>query len=769
MVMPLQQAFDAAFSLHKQGRIAQADQAYRRILQTHPDHLGALQLGGAAALQLRQYPRALDLLSRAIQQDPTDPSLFNNRGLVRHNLGQTPEALSDFDHALSLHPNYAEAFNNKGTALRKAGRDREALACFQNAIRLRPPFFDALVNQGHVLCQMDDHASALLSYQRALQLQPQHAPTLVCQGDCCTKLGQVEEALALYEKAKKIQPNDIGTWLKVADLHRTAGRMSKALDEVHSALKQCPDQAEAHNYIGNLYHALGDDLQAVQHHQRAMALNPGFPDPKVHLGQALTSLGQLPEACAAYEAAWQQQPDRPYLLGTWIHSQMKLCQWAGVEDRIHHLATALNEGHPVANPFITMSLIDAPDTQCQAARRYFLDKHATQVPPPPFPKRGTGERARIGYVSADFKDHAVSYLTQDLYTLHDRGQFEVHGFSLKKPKETEFHKNLVSRFDHFHDLSDMSDAEACRFIRDQQIDIAVDLGGYTLDSRPSLFAMRCAPIQVNHLGFPGTTGSTVHDYIVGDRIVTPLDDAQHFSEAIIQLPHSFQVNPVSRPRPDHPITRADAGLPPHAFVYCAFNNPYKILPNVFARWMRILHGTPDSVLWLYADHPQTQDNLRQAAAFQGIDASRLVFARQVPYAEYVQRYELADLFLDTHPYNAGTTASDALWAGLPVLTLKGQSFVSRMAASLLSAVGLAELITESASAYEQLAIDLAHNPSRLSSMKAHLLSKRADLSLFATQAWVRHMELAYRQALATCHAGKPPQHIQVPDTGVSNA
>ncbi|HEX5784129.1 MAG TPA: hypothetical protein VFY35_05320, partial [Burkholderiaceae bacterium] len=239
------------------------------------------------------------------------------------------------------------------------------------------------------------------------------------------------------------------------------------------------------------------------------------------------------------------------------------------------------------------------------------------------------------------------------------------------------------------------------------------------------------------------------------------------SEAIIQLPHSFQVNPASRPRPDLPLTRADAGLPSHAFVYCAFNNPYKILPSVFARWMRILHSTPDSVLWLYADHPQTQGNLRQAAAAQGIDANRLVFARQVPYAEYLQRYELADLFLDTHPYNAGTTASDALWSGLPVLTLKGQSFVSRMAASLLNAVGLPELITESATAYEQLAIDLAHKPSRLSSMKEHLISKRADHPLFATREWVRHLEHAYGQALETLRAGKAPQHIQVPGTGAS--
>jgi hypothetical protein len=364
----------------------------------------------------------------------------------------------------------------------------------------------------------------------------------------------------------------------------------------------------------------------------------------------------------------------------------------------------------------------------------------------------------VGYFSADYKNHPVAFLIAELFELHDRDQFEIYAFSLVKACDA-MSSRLQKAFDHFIDIDGMSDIEVAKLARDKSIDITVDLSGFTTDCRTGIFSHRAAPIQVNYLGYPGTMGADYIDYIVADKILIPPDSQSHYSEKVIYLPNSYQVNDRKRLISERKFTRQELGLPEHGFIFCCFNNNYKILPATFEGWMRILKVVEGSVLWLFQDNAWAVDNLKKEAQKQGIDAQKLVFADRMPLSEHLARHRQADLFLDTLPYNAHTTTSDALWTGLPVLTLQGQSFASRVAASLLSAIGLPELITSSQEEYEALAIELALNPTKLADIKLRLVNNRLSAPLFDTPLFTKNLEAAYTKMYDHYQNDLKPEHI----------
>lgn len=761
--MNIQNKFQQAYTLHAQGNIIAAAQLYAEILKLHPNHLESLQLSGAAALQLKNYQKSYELLTKAINIDSNDPSLLNNRGLALQNIEKLSEALDDFNKALLLNPTYAEALNNKGTVLRKMGKQSDALLCFEHALKARPNFFDAIVNQGSIFAEQMHYKSALNNYNAALRISPRHVTTLVKRGDCLLSMKQGDAAFSDYLQATAITPQYTEAWLKAAKILKDQREYEKSINILTNALNYLPKESTIHNFIGNLYHENFDYTNAIIHYEKSINLDPKFVDPYVHMGNSLTSIGKLAEASDMYQKGWLLNKERPYLLGTLIHSKMKICDWKDFNHLIDEMKTLSQSNIATSNPFVTLSFCDDPKIQLDTAKIYFKNKFKKTANHQQSKTHIKNDRIRIGYISADFREHAVSYLTTDLFSLHDRNDFEVYGFSTQQCTATNFQNELISHFDHFHDISKKSDDDAHKFIQNLSIDIAIDLGGYTLNSRPSIFAMRCAPIQINFLGYPATTGSDVHDYIIADDIVAPLSESMNFSESIIQLPHSFQVNPINRPQSFNPKNRSDVGLPLDAFVFCAMNNSYKITPTIFKQWTQILAQTPNSILWLYADNKETENNLKKQATEHNISIDRLFFAPKLGYADHLQRYELADLFLDTYPYNAGTTASDALWMGLPVLTLKGNTFVSRMAASILRSVELTELISDSAEMYTKKAIELGNNIQKTQAIKKLLLEKRNEFNLFNTSIWVKYLEYAYKTALIRAKSGEAPQHIQVPD------
>jgi predicted O-linked N-acetylglucosamine transferase (SPINDLY family) len=503
---------------------------------------------------------------------------------------------------------------------------------------------------------------------------------------------------------------------------------------------------------------LGDALAS---YDKALTLNPNDADACLNRGNALKNLKRLGDALASYDRALALKPDIEFLFGTRLHTKMKLCNWEGFAESVDQLIVDVSQGKLVTEPFVLLGLVDNPDLHLRSSRVYGDKNFKRQDVLGPITKRAPIGKIRIGYYSGDFRSHAVSYLMAELFELHDRSRFDVYGFSLSLDQKDEMRQRVSAAFDRIIDVFGMSNREVAKLSRELEIDIAIDLGGYTTDSRTGIFAERAAPIQVSYLGYIGTMGVDYLDYVIADKTVIPPESQSNFTEKVVYLPDSYQVNDSKRKISDRQFTKQELGLPEEGFVFCCFNDNYKVLPTTFDGWMRILKAVEGSVLWLLEDNPAAAANLRKQAELRGVDSKRLIFAHRVPFEDYLARYRAADLMLDTLPYNAGATASDALWANLPVLTHIGKSFVSRMAASLLNAIHLSELITTTQDEYEAKAIELAKHPNRLREIKDKLELNRLTTPLFDTRLFAKHIEAAYVAMYDRYQAGLPPDVIEV--------
>ena len=440
---------------------------------------------------------------------------------------------------------------------------------------------------------------------------------------------------------------------------------------------------------------------------------------------------------------------------------MKVCDWAGFDESVESISAKVRAHKKTASPFISLALTGSSLVHQQCTYIYVDDKFPFNPALGPIPKRFKKEKIRIGYFSADFHNHATGYLMAELFELHDKSQFELIGFSFGPIKKDEMRQRLEKSFDQFIEVREKTDSDIAQLSRNLNIDIAVDLKGFTQDSRMGIFSYRAAPIQVNYLGYPGTMGAEYFEYIIADKTLISAQSQQFYSEKIVYLPNSYQVNDRQRVISDKQFTRLELGLPETNFVFCCFNNNYKILPETFNGWMRILNAVEGSVLWLFEDNSWVMTRLKQEAEKHGIDSKRLVFAKRMSITEHLARFRQADLFLDTLPYNAHTTASDALWTGLPVLTLMGESFASRVAASLLNAIDLPELITTTQSEYEVLAIELGKNIEKLNVLKQKLITNCLTGPLFNTPLFTKHLETAYMQMMDRYWEGLPLDHIYI--------
>lgn len=604
-----------------------------------------------------------------------------------------------------------------------------------------------------------------------------------------------EFAVAVWwsKKAIELAPQLPEAWFNLGVALAGEGKRVEAIRALEEASARAQNDANAQNSIGLRFIELLAHGQAEQCLMRAMMLLPTFFFPYVNLAKlrahqkrfeeaelaarkavalnpqsskAWSSLATILFALKRYQAAADGfrkslalDPEEKYLEGSLIHAQILTCSWETLATDLPRLFGHLAQGKVACMPFPVLALTESLSLQRKAAELYAADQFASSVlnntPKPPQASR----KIRIGYFSADFRDHPVSHLLVETLELHDRSDFEVIGFSFSPDTQDKMRQRVVAAFDQFMDCHAKTDAEVVALSRDLGIDIAVDLGGYTEDARTRVFAMRAAPVQVSYLGYLGTMGVPFIDYLIADKTIIPDEYRHGYVEKIAYLP-SYQANDSKRQIAEQTYTREELGLPPAGFVFCCFNHNYKITPEAFDGWMRILSRVEESVLFLYADNDQVVENLRKEARKRGVAADRLVFAGRVERSLYLARYRVADLFLDTFPYNAGTTASDALWAGLPVLTRMGESFSSRVAASVLTALDLLELITSSQKEYEELAIELASKPQLLQQIKRKLSEHRLTQPLFDSRSFTRNLEQAYRKMHERALDGLPPDHIQ---------
>jgi predicted O-linked N-acetylglucosamine transferase (SPINDLY family) len=504
---------------------------------------------------------------------------------------------------------------------------------------------------------------------------------------------------------------------------------------------------------------------AVASHDAAISFAPNHAQAFMNRGIALNELGRHAEAVDSFNQAIALAPEIPYLLGTRLHVNMQMCDWRHYQEQLTVVLEAVKNDQPASLPFPLLALTSDPDLQQRAARNWIQAKHPGRKQVLPFSKRTTKPRLGIGYFSADFHHHPVAQLIAGLFEAHDRTKFEVYAFSSGPDARDAMRLRLEQGFEHFIDVKAETDAQVVVRARELALDIAVDLSGLTTGCRPSVFAARVAPVQINYLGYPGTMGASYMDYILADETLITPESESFFTEKVIYLPHSYQPNDRKRTVSQHAFTRAELGLPENAFVFCCFNNNFKITPETFDRWMAILRAVPEGVLWLLQASEHTAHNLRQEAQERGVSPERLIFAPKVPTDQYLARQRCADLFLDSLPYNAHTTTSDALWVGLPVLTCMGQAFASRVAASLLRAVELPELITKDGDAFEARAIELARDPAQLQALRKRLEENRLRAPLFDIERLARAIEDAYIQVHARREAGHPPASLRIADSG----
>lgn len=567
----------------------------------------------------------------------------------------------------------------------------------------------------------------MASCDQAVALKPNHAPAYLLRGNMLRALDSRKAALSDYEQAIAIDPND-------ATAHCNRGAALLLLDRVDDALASF---------------------------DRAIAINPDYVEAYFHRGYSLRMLNRFDSAAVAYKTVATLAPDFEFLPGTRLEADMHVCDWREFYHLVDQIVAGIESEAHVSHPLIFMALMDSPRLQLKVAQTWARFACPADDSLGPILPRARRRKITVGYLSNDLREHPIGRLLTELIEIHDRSRFEVIAFSFGPKTGDEWQQRLEAAFDKFIDVRENSNYEIASLTRSLHVDIAVDLGGYSTGNRANIFAMRAAPVQVSYLGYLGTMGASYIDYIVADRtVVTPTSEG-HFSEKVIYLPDVHQVNDRKRRIADKVFSREELGLPPIGFVFCCFNTSYKILPATFAGWMRILMAVPGSVLLLYAGHETAEMNLRASAGHHGVDPARLVFAKRLPPAEYLARHRAADLFLDTLPYNAGTTASDALWAGLPVLTLAGQSFASRIAASLLTAIGVPELITSTQQQYERLAIELSLNPGRLAQIRAKIQDNRLSSPLFDTPRFARNLEAAYIAIHDRYQAGLSPDHIKL--------
>jgi protein O-GlcNAc transferase len=745
-------------ALARTGRMAEAAASLERAIALQPDNANALGNRGIVLMHLNRLDEALASLDGAIALFPQHVAAYANRGNLLLRLNRPDEALASYDRALALDPNNVDAHFNRGVALAQVERPEEAVASYERALALAPDHVDALNNRGTALAGLGRSEEAFESYRRALALAPQHPPVLFNLGELLHQFGRFEEAERCYGQAVAAEPGHVQARFRQAVTLTDLQQFGAAAACYERLVALAPNLGHAFNNLGFVQHKLGRIDEALANSTRAAALIPDSAEVWLNLAAVRSTHGDPQGAIADADRALALDPTIRGGVGMRLTYGFDICDWHDADRLFAILEEQIAAGVAAAAPFQLLALKDDPALQRAGAELYAHALCPPSAAPAP-PCHARGERFRIGYFSADFHEHATMRLLAEMIEAHDRSRFELIGFSFGPDQQDRWRARAVAAMDRFIDVSAMTDRAVAELARTLKVDIAIDLKGFTKHFRMGIFAERAAPIQAAFLGFPGTSGTPYIDYFIADPIVVPEGCESSFTEKILRLPGSYQPNCRSVAVEPFVGGRAALGLPEDVIVYCCFNQNYKITPTVLDGWLRILARVERSLLWLWADRDVTRANLRAYAAAAGLDPDRLVFASRLPAAAHLARLPLADLFLDTSPYGAHTTASDALRMGLPVLTAPGASFVSRVAASLLHALDLPELVAADRPAYERRAIELGEDRAQLAAIRRKLAANIDGAPLFDPADFARKIERGYVAIYERCEAGRPPDHL----------
>ena len=692
------------------GRLDDAERTLGQILKAQPKNADALSFLSVISAFRLDFDKALIYISKSIEQNPKNSNAYTNKGNILKELGRLDEANLAYIKAIRLDSRNHEAFNNLGNLQQEFGLYSDAIANYEKAIALVPNYAEAYSNKGNALAKLGEYQKSLDMYARTIHLKPDYFDVWLNRSFALNKLKRFHEALDSCDQAIAINPASPLAW------------MDK----------------------GNILSENGLYQDSIKHFDKALSLNPSFEKAWANRGSALTQLRKYEDALLSFQKAFSINSKLGYFLGDIINLKQQLAAWDGLGDDLIEMQRGVSNDLAMIDPFKFCSAIDSPAGALNAAKKWVTIQFPHKILLPAIEKV-SHKKIRIGYFSADFKNHPVAFLLAELFELHDRDQFEIYAFSVMgAPEDDKMRHRLSQAFDEFLDLETKTEIEVAQIARDLEIDIAVDLGGHTQHAPTGIMSYRAAPIQVNYLGYPGTMGAEYMDYIIADPTVIPAEAQQFYSEKIVYLPDTYMVDDSKRLPSNKIFTRQECGLPETGFVFCCFNNGYKFNERMLQSWSNILNATANSVLWISENNPVFRKNLASEFNKRGIDSARIIFAKRLDsMADHLARLSVANLFLDTHPFNAHTTAVDALKAGTPILTCLGQAFAGRVAASLLNTVGLPELVANSLDEYEKIEIELAANPNRLQDIRQRLSENRLISPLFNTGKYTKNLESAY--------------------------
>ena len=704
-----------AISLHQKNKFAEAREIYDSILKNEPNNFEALQLIAAINLQDKKYLLATIQLKNALKVEKKHAYIYNNLGIGLKGLQKYEEAIVNFDEAINIDKDYIDAF----------------------------------FNLGNTYLDLKNPEKAIVNYKKVIELNPDHIHALNNLGNCFVATKKLDLALTHYQNALTIDPSFIPVYANCGDVYGEMQEFKKSIDCYVKAIEGGYQSPQVFTKLGASYASLNLLDLALQSYQSALAIDPRFGNAIVNSGCALLDKKLHNLAHNAFSKALLSEGVYPYLRGLFQINQMYIAQWNDFESQVSLILSDINANINCIRPFDFLALIDSPDGALKAAKMLVNDKYPNkEYVLDPINTNRPNKKIKIAYFSPDFLNHAGATLIAELIELHDRSKFEIYGFSFSADASDVYSKRLRASFDKFIDVSSLNDIEVANLSRSLNIDIAIDRNTHTKNNRLNIFSYRAAPIQVNFLGYPGTSGTDYIDYIIADHHVIPENNRVFFSEKIAYLQNSYQPNDRKKTISAKNFSRIDCNLPEHAFVYCCFNNIYKITPLTFKVWMSILSSTQGSVLWLLHESDLASENLKKEATICGVEPSRLIFAPKIEHPEHLARQKLADLFLDTLPYNAHTTASDALWVGLPILTCAGNSFQSRVACSLLMSIGAPELITYNYDEYISLAIELAKSPTKLNAIKDLISQNKFTSPLFDSESYTKNLEELFIEMVA---------------------
>jgi predicted O-linked N-acetylglucosamine transferase (SPINDLY family) len=756
--------YNLGVTLQKLNRLDEALFSINKALNLNPVDYEALIFQGNIFQELNLAHNAIIAYKQAIKINPDYSKAYYSCGLVCQKLKCFNEALIYYDRAIEIDPLYLKAYNNRGILLHDLNRLVDALRDYDKVIDINSFNFEAWRNRGEVLQDLNRFKESLTSYDRAIEIKKDYAEAYFCRGLLLQKNKYFEEAVSSFALAIEIKPDFAQAYSNMGNILQELKRYEEALASFDRAIELKPDYAHAYSNRGNLFQDLNRYKEALADYGHAIELMPDYAEAYSNRGTLFVELGCFDDALKSYFKGIAVNPDYEYLLGTLLHTEMQICYWQDFEANFKKLLYSINNGTKSSVSFYVLGLTDSLSIQRKASEIWINSKYPSNTSLGVIPKYQRKNKIRIGYYSADFHNHATAILMVELFEKHDKNNYEIIAFSFGPHVNDAMRQRLVLAFDQFIDVFFASDKDIALMSRDMQIDIAIDLKGFTKHQRAGIFSYRAAPIQINYIGYPGTMATEYIDYIIADTTLIPIEAQQYYLEKVVYLPNSYQVNDRKREVDIKNFKRDELGLPNEGFVFCCFNNNYKITPNIFNGWVKILKAVKGSVLWLLEDNLNARINLRKEAENRGLNPDRLIFAKRMKLPEHLARHRAADLFIDTLPYNAHTTASDALWTGLPVLTCMGESFASRVAASLLNAIELPELITTTQAEYEAKAIELANNPAKLKAIKDKLERNRLTTALFDTPRFTRHIEAAYKQIYERYQADLPPDHIYIKDS-----